>query len=182
MSGYSIEFFADQSDLIKYFNISDKTGDFVYTARLSKVGERNIQLISALSLMDYLVTYEKPIQANVFLITLPSTVISEREIKMKDGSGIKIAIDQNNNFDANQILLGGEAGPSTVVTTTLRTTGETEAAVDLFKVFKKNVVKNSKKIGANYYVMPGAMEKLKDGWRLTAGITYSKELNLSIAN
>jgi len=178
MSGSMIEFFADLIDLKNLFNEIDEDGEFIYTASLSEVDKNNNQFTSASNLIGYLVSYDKPVQTNVFLITLPSTILNERKIRMKDGSGFKTKIDQNYNLDAIEILLGGEAALETIVTTTIRTTGETKIAKDLFRKFKIKMVKKSTKVGANYYVLPNAMEKLRAGWRLTAGIGYSKKLDL----
>jgi len=178
MRGSIIEFFADPVDLSNLFNLFDESGEYVYTARLSRVGEKNDQYNSAKPLLNSLVTHEKPAQSCVFVITTAGTSLLERQIKMNDGSGVKLKIDQNYNFDAIEILLGGAAGPTTLVTTTIRTTGETKVAKGLFKTFKNIVVKYSQKVGNNYYVMENAMKKLGNGWRLTAGIDYSSELDL----
>lgn len=178
VGGSMIAFFADEQDLLRLFKLFDKVDQLIYTKSLSKVGEQNEQFFSAANLTDYLVSFDKPVQSNVFLVTSPSTVLHKREIVMSDGSGIKLTVDQINNYDSIEILLGGEANSSTIVTTTIRTTGETKIAKDLFREFKKIVVKNSAKIGT-YYVMSNALNKLEQGWRLAQGIGFPEKYNLA---
>lgn len=180
MSGSSLEFYGDTADLELLFRAFKAVGHYFYTEALSEINEKNRQYRKPECLASHLVSYQHPQQSSVFMITDTSKEIIFRDIKMKDGPGIKRMASQNFNPDAIEILLGGEAAPRTIVTTTLRTTGETNQAKDTFKAFRKIVANASVKVGPNYRVLPSALKKLQDGWRLTPGIEYSSDLDLKI--
>lgn len=180
MNGSALEFYADRNDLVFLFAHFDQVGVLICTRTVSGVNCRNEQFQSLRKMIDFTVSPQEPVQANTFLITSANATLHSREIRMQDGTGVKIVIDELRNPDAIEILLGGEAGSATLVTTTLRTRGLTSSAKELFKTWKKFVLKNSVKVGANYYVMSGAYEKLSLGWRLTPGIGYSQDLDLRL--
>ena len=177
MAGSSIQFFGDSEDLQKLFQLFDDNFDVIYTERASAVNQDNNQYDSASILQKFLVSHEDPVQKSVFNISEPSIDLIFREIEMTDGSGIKKVIDQNYNPDLIQILLGGEAASDTLVITTLRTTGETQYAKDLYKKFKKVITKKSARI-KSFYLLPNSYEKLKQGWRLAQGISHNPMYDL----
>ena len=180
MAGSLVEFFADQEDLISFLEKLNGAGEFIYTKTISEVNELNAQFNDASNMTDFMVSHESPIQVNCFLVTNSCEPLNERKIKMTDGSGIKTAIDQLYNPNSIEVKLGGEAAPETLVTTVIRTTGETKESKELFKVVKKLVVNNGKKVGSNYYVFPKALRKLELGWRLTPGIDSPPQMNLTL--
>jgi hypothetical protein len=97
---------------------------------------------------------------------------------MQDGSGIKISSDQLYNPHAIMIRLGGEIeSERTLTAMSVNTTGETPEAKELFKAFKKVVLRNAKYI-EGFYVLPHAMEKWEHGWRLTPSAQNPSALDL----
>ena len=178
MRGSHIDVLADENDLRAIFERFNDIGNVNYTKTLSKVNAPAKQFDDARSLMDFLVSHQDPVQGNVFMVTLRTTALVGRAIVMSDGSGTKTSLSQIFNPNAIEILLGGEAGPSTIVKTTLRTTGETPLAKDLFKKFKKAMVKGATRMQGHYFVMPNALRKLEAGWRLTPGIGYAEFMDI----
>lgn len=179
MRGSHIDVLADKDDLYAIFERFDDIGNHRYTETLSDLNAPSKQFENARPLMDFLVSYQKPIQSKVFMITLPMTELISKTVVMSDGSGVKTSLmSQDFNPDAIQILLGGEAGPTTIVRTVLRTTGETPIAKELFKTFKKAMIKGAKRLQGHYYVMPHALRKLHEGWRLTPAIDFAKMMDI----
>lgn len=177
MSGSSIEFFGDQEDLSVLFEKFDQEISCKYTQMSSYVNQPPKEYKSAICLLKYLVTFTSPVQVHAFLISEPPEKLVVREVKMKDGSGSKLRIDQNYNKNTIEILLGGHADETTLVTTIIRTTAETKKSKDIFSVYKKIILKNSKKI-KNFYLLKNACEKFNGGWRLTQNINYSRVIDL----
>lgn len=130
MSGSTMNLYLSKGDLSDLCRVLEDIGPHNFTEVTSKLDEQNSQFTQPLSLSGFLVTYDKPNQLSCFLISEASLSLNSREIKMKDGSGVKTIIDQNYNIDTIEILLGGEAAPKVIVATTLRTTGETKVARD----------------------------------------------------
>lgn len=177
MSGSSIEFFGDEEDLSILFEQFDKAMSFKYTKMLSDLNRPPDEYKSAISLLQYLVTFSSPVKMHSFIISELTEKLIGRDIKMVDGSGNKISTDQNYNKNTVEILLGGHAAETTLVTTVVRTTGETQKSKDIFKMYKKLIVANSKRV-KSFYVLKNAFDKLNNGWRLTQGINYSRKIDL----
>ncbi|MGV2873213.1 hypothetical protein [Colwellia sp. E150_009] len=178
MSGSTINLYLSKDDLSDLCSALGKVGPHNFTEVTSKLNEQNCQFTQPLGLSGFLVTYDKPNQLSRFLLSEESLSLNSREIKMKDGSGVKTIIDQNYNPDTIEILLGGEAAPKVIVATTLRTTGETKVAKELFKLYKKTITKLSKKVGTGNYVLPDALEKMRSGWRLASALDTHPSLDL----
>ena len=178
MSGSTINLYFSKDDLSDLCSALGEIGPHNFTEVTSVLDEQNSQFTQPLSLSESLVTYDKPNQLFRYLISEESLSLNSRDIKMKDGSGVKTIIDQNYNPDTIEILLGGEAAPKVIVATTLRTTGETKVAKELFKLYKKTIVKLSKKVGTGNYVLPNALEKMRSGWRLASALDTHPSLDL----
>lgn len=146
----------------------------------SLVNEDNQQSTKAEALLDGIISDPKWAQTKRYIITFPCEKLIVRELTMKDCSGTKKIIKQSQNPDSIEILVGGETSDSTILTTAIRTTGETPVAKDIFKVFKKVVVKHALKAGYCTYIYPGAHEKLKRGWRLTSCYDSLPDYNLTL--
>lgn len=78
-------------------------------------------------------------------------------------------------------MLGGKVDKSTILATTIRTTAETKNSKDMFNTLKRFVAKNSKKIGYGNFVFPGALEKLKAGWKLAPSIECDESLSIKLS-
>ena len=95
-----------------------------------------------------------------------------REIVLADGSGTITKVDQSTNWNSVSVALGGDAGDKTLVMSDISTIGDSDIARKLHRRIKTIVRANSKRFGPKgrpSYLMRGAIEKAKSGWRLTRG-------------
>lgn len=173
-----VEFFADREDLKRLLESLRGLGEFRYTALTGTVNAELAEYRDPAELMNAgIVKPGAPDRGAGFMITDVSVLVVTRKIKMSDGSGFKLTLDQTSNPDAVRIALGGEAGDRTLISSVVDTQGDTERARATHALFKKAVGKISKRI-SSCYVMPGAMEKLEQGWRLTADKGFLPGLDL----
>ncbi|MBM0104863.1 hypothetical protein JM946_08890 [Steroidobacter sp. S1-65] len=172
------EFFADLEDLKLTLEAFRKLGEFRYTALSGAVNAELAEYRDPLSLMEVgIVTPDTPDRGAGYMITERSVTITTRRIEMLDGSGFKRTLDQSSNPDSVHIALGGELGARILIGSILDTHGDTERARATYALFKKVIVKRSKRV-SNRQVMPGAMQKLEQGWRLTADKGFHPGLDL----
>jgi len=108
-----------------------------------------------------------------------ATELQPHEIKMNDGSGIKICIDEVYNPESISILIGGEAAPENIVTTTISSAYYSQSAKDIFKLVKKAITQNSKKV-KGFYVFPSAFARFKNGCRLSQEFEFNRDYDLKI--
>lgn len=172
------EFFADEDDLRRLLEAFRALGEFRYTATLSEVNAELAEYHDPLELMNAArVTPQVPNRSGGYIITDVATPIVTHHVKMADGSGVKLTLDQTLNPDSARIALGGDAGDQTLISGIVDTVGETERARAIHALFKKAITKVSTRISA-HFVMPGAQQKLDQGWRLTAGKGFHRSLDL----
>lgn len=177
MRGLQTEFFADTADMSALLDCVHESGEFRFTAMSGVVNCELIGFSNPLELLKYVVVPEQPERRAGFMITLPQTEVISRRIKMADGSGVKLTLDASSNLDSARIALGGDAGEHTLIASVVDSGGETASARALHAHFKKIVVKKSRRI-SGHLVMPGALEKLHSGWRLTAGKSHHRGLDV----
>jgi hypothetical protein len=130
------------------------------------------------------VTPASPTRGHSFLVTRADQEIFTREILRADGSGRITVADQNQNWNSVVIALGGEAGDRTLVMSDINTVGETEEARDLHRQFKALVRSLAMRVGPKgkpALLMPGAIRKAKEGWRLSRNPGWASSTDLSIA-
>jgi hypothetical protein len=177
MRGSEIQVFTDASDADRLFELVNAAGPFDFTELVGAVGKPLIRFSDALQLVAFLL--DRTPQANrVFLVTESGSEIFHREISMRDGSGIKLKADQPYNPDAVLIRLGGWLeGERMLVGTSINTTAETASSKRLFSVLKRVVAKDFRRVSRSY-LGPGALEKFKAQWRLTADPSYSASEDL----
>ncbi len=180
LSGSTIDIYLDRDDFSILREIFSNIEPHLFTEITSDINQKNKQSLEPDILASGLVSESKPNQTVRYLISKPDNELKSRIIQLKDGSGTKTIIDQNYNPDSVEILMGGIAAQSTIVATTLRTTGETKTSKEMFKSFKKLIAKGSKKVGNNF-IFPGAQEKLKSGWRLSPTLESHESLDLKLS-
>jgi hypothetical protein len=178
MRGSEARFYADLEDMSELLKSFNNAGSFKYTETLSQVGASLTSFDDAKGMMRYLRTTH-PQPSNVFLITGRAVEINTQEITMKDGSGVKIKADQLCNPDAVLIKLGGEL-KRILVATSINTTADTSKAKQTFNLLKKIVVVNAQ-YADGFYILPAALEKLRDGWRLTPDPGFSRTEDMKTA-
>jgi hypothetical protein len=178
MAGLRTEFFADREDLKQLLECFRSLGEFRYTALTGTVNAELAEYRDPVELMNVgMVTPAAPGRGAGYMITDVSVPVTTRQIKMADGSGFKLTLDQSSNPDAVRIALGGEAGDQTLISSIVDTQGDTDRARATHALFRKAVTKASKRVSSRF-VMPGAMEKFEQGWRLTAGKGFHPGLDL----
>lgn len=104
--------------------------------------------------------------------------INSRRVIMADGSGDIYVADNATNPTAVELNIGRTfARDRTLLCSRCCTLGETSASTSTFKVINKMILSRSVAV-ADARVFPGALEKLKSGWRLTRGIGYGPAMDL----
>lgn len=177
MRGSEVRFYADLADMGEVLEAFENSGAFVYTATLSEVGTPLTSFSDPKNLMRFLRT-DHPQPSNMFVITPEGTDVHTQSIKMRDGSGMKTKADQLLNPDAVLIKLGGQLR-EVLVATSINTTADTSKAKQTFKLLKGHVVANARHMGG-FYVLPGALKKLENGWRLTPDPGFSRTEDLKL--
>lgn len=178
MPGLRVEFFADPEDMRRLLETFRSLGSFRYTAMTGKVNREPTEHDDPVGLLQSsLVTPDDPNRGFGYLVTDASTVIKTRKIELADGSGFKILLGQNLTPDSVIVSLGGEIGDETLISSTVHTMGESDRARDLFALFKRAISKASSRV-SGHYVMPCALRKLEQGWRLTEGKNHHRDLDL----
>jgi len=178
MAGSQLYIYADRADLALLFEAFDRHAPLAYTETLSALNHDSRQFTSAAALLEFAVDHARPMRTSIFLIAPAGLPLRPREVRMRDGSGYKQHFEETFNPEAIDIVVGGEAGPATLVVTKLRTNGETQAARSLFQGLKKIVTARATRIDGAW-VMPGALEKFDAGWRLTPHVEYASSQDLA---
>lgn len=130
------------------------------------------------------VTPEKPIPRQSFLAMEINQEFFHREITLKDGSGKISIVDQNQNWNSVAIAFGGDAGDRTLVMSDINSTADTEKAKELHTSFRKLINSMSRQVGhqnKSYVLMPGAIAKAKDGWRLARDKSWQTSTDPAIS-
>lgn len=184
MSGRSCYFYADEGDLANLLNAFRELGNCKYVQIRSGLNEPNLVFSDPRELLSLAkATPSNPTRCHSFLVLENGQEIFDREIALKDGSGVRKIADQNQNWNSIVLALGGEVGDKTLIMSDINTVGDTELAVEMHNKFKKVVISETKKVGAKgtpYRLMPGAIEKLKAGWRLASGMGWSRSTDANI--
>lgn len=185
MSGLSCEFYADESDLIDLLRALPSLGRLKYIEISSGLNCSNsVYLDPTQILARAKVTPASPTRGHSFLVTQADQEIFTREILRADGSGRITVADQNQNWNSVVIALGGEAGDRTLVMSDINTVGDTEEARDLHRKFKALVRSRARRVGPKgkpALLMPGAIRKAKEGWRLSRNPGWALSTDLRIA-
>jgi hypothetical protein len=181
MSGPAIDIYLDKVDFSLFSQAFKILGPHLFIEITSIINQPNKHSLEPDILVTGLVSAEKQIQTVRYLVSKPDCELKSRIIKLKDGSGSRIVFDQNYNPDSEEVLVGGIANDSTVVATTVRTTGETKITEDMFMVIKKLISQNSTKAGKGNFVFPSALDKLKSGCRLAPYIESHESLNIKLS-
>lgn len=171
MRGSEVRFYSDIEDMRALVKDFKNGRAFIFTKTLSELDAPLTNFDDPECLMRYLRT-DHPQHSNVFLITEKDVEVNVRSITMQDGSGIKLKASQPFNPDGVLIRLGGQLR-EVLIATSINTTAETARARKIFKVLKKLVTANAEYIDG-FYVLPGALEKLQNGWRLTPDPGFSR--------
>lgn len=185
MTGRNCYFYADEGDLSDLLEAFREIGDYKYVQITSGLNEPNLIFSDPVELLPLAkVTPARPTRAHSFLVLEKDQEIYERKIALQNGSGVRKIADQNNNFDSIVLAFGGDAGDQTLIMSDINTVGDTDKAIEMHQKFKKLVISKTKKVGSKgkpHRLMPGAVEKLKSGWRLASGSkSWSRDTDANI--
>ena len=177
MRGAEVRFYADSTDMSQLLNAFTQVGPLIFTKTLSELNAAAVQLTDPRELSHYLRTDPSP-PSNAFLITSESDPIVQRRIDMEDGSGIRMAAAELRiNRHAIQITLGGQLdGDNTLIASKVNSTSEGPKARQLYRAFKRAIVRTARH-SDGFYLLPGAMQKWRSGWRLTPGPQHPRSLD-----
>ena len=169
MRGAEVRFYADLADMNQLLDAFEKIGPLIFTKTLSELNAAPVQLSDPRALSHHLRTDPSP-PSNAFLITSECDPIVQRRIEMEDGSGIRMAAAELRiNRHAILITLGGQLdGDSTLIASKVNSMSEAPKARQLYRAFKRAIVRTARH-SEGFYLLPGAMQKLRSGWRLTPG-------------
>ena len=176
MRGSDVSFYADREEMLGLLEDFNGIGTLAYTETLSTVNMPLLRLEDATQMMEFL--RSRPLgHTKLFLAHDQNLALTVEESVQTDGSGTKLSV-WSYNFDSVVIRLGGQIyGQRILVATSINTTGESERSRQLFAQFKKRVRKKARRVG-RFYVLPGALDKLCSGWRLTPEPQYSPSEDL----
>jgi hypothetical protein len=178
MYGRSCYFYADEEDLADLTRALKGLGNYKFVQIRSNLNQPNLIFSDPTELLPLaMVTPSNPTRIASFLIVHNDQQIFEREIALKDGSGFIKIVDQNQNWNSVVLAFGGNCEENTLIMSDINTVGDTEIALTMHNKFKKLVVTKTIKIGKKgspHRLMPGAVEKLKSGWRLASDKNWSR--------
>lgn len=175
MQGSEIYFYADADDLKALLGGFQGLGLFRYT---KSNGIRNAELLQTINAQEILDSvYIRPDSSDFFLISDFDVPVRVQEVALLDGSGFSRFAEQSLNPDSAMLKVGAQLQPTMITVSCLNTLGETPRAKEIFKIFKKAITREAVYIRL-YYVLPGAMDKLKAGWRLAQGAGFPKDSDL----
>jgi hypothetical protein len=178
--GIRVTFYADRPDMTALFEQFCYLGKFTYTplywdegqppptvenpADIPNYGVLGLRTNSLCSLSYLVVDATDELRPTRFILT---------------SGGARFSIDHGTNPSSVRLCLGGDAGDRTLIASQVETLGLTERAKQMQAAFSRVVRKSGVKVGSNV-VLSGAMSKLREGWRLTHGKSYSPSLDLKL--
>ncbi len=168
-------------DLLENFR---HLGEYKYIQIRSELNEPNLIFMDSVEVLPLAkVAHENPTRAQSFLVVERDQEIFLREIALRDGSGVRKIADQNNNFDSIVLAFGGDTGDQTLIMSDINTAGDTDKALEIHKKIKRVVISKTKRVGTkgnSHHLMPGAIKKLKAGWRLASNKGWSCDTDANI--
>jgi hypothetical protein len=111
-----------------------------------------------------------------YLVTDVQDELAPETLQLSDGS-VRYSAGRF-NLSSVRLSLGGDAGNRTLVCSLVDTLGVTPRAKQIHLLFSKEILRHGKKCG-RFVILPGAAEKLQNGWRLTEGVQLLRELDFT---
>lgn len=111
-----------------------------------------------------------------YLVTDVEDALVPETLKLSDGS-VRYSAGRF-NLNSVRLSLGGDAGNRTLVCSLVDTLGVTPRAKQIHLLFSKEILRHGKKCG-RFVILPGAVERLQNGWRLTEGVPLLRELDFT---
>ena len=184
MSGRSSYFFADEDDLLVLLEAFNELNEYKSVQIKSELNQQNLIYFDPRELLKLaVVSEENPIRIHSFLVLQKCQEVFTEMIELRDGSGLRNISGQSLNPNSITFAFGGDAGDKTLIMSDVATIGHTDKSIEIHKQFKKIILAHTKKVGAKgkpYRLMPGAISKLKSGWRLASGKDWSTDTDAHI--
>jgi hypothetical protein len=178
MRGKERNFYADNQDIMNLLTEFDDLGKFQYVECYSEIDNDIDIFYNAVDIFDKSIcTPQDPGRRHSFSIFEINANVVFREIIFEDGSGRRTVLEAWRSDDSIEIHFGGEVGDNTLVISDIGTVADDKAMLDHFKRFKKLIEARSVRIGPPgrpSYLMSGAVQKAKQGWRLAQGKGFNK--------
>ena len=177
MHGKSREFYADNQDIMNLLKKFDTLGKFKYVGRYSEINREIDILYNAVDIYDKSIcTPSRTSCGHQFSIFEKNANVKFRDIILSDDSGKRAALDTLFSDDSIETAFGGEVGDNVLVMGLISTVATDPVILGHFKRFKKLIESKCVRIGLPgrpVYLMPGAVQKAKQGWRLAQGKGWS---------
>ncbi len=171
MSSLRANFFADDSDISDLFSSLKSLGEFRYVESQSATNEALSEHLDPMAAKeDFFGSKFIGSKRKAFFVLDKNCQVEKRKIKLTDGTGIKEKMDQYSNPDSIGLSFGGEFSNNMIVMSSVGTIGDTERSREMFTLFRKLMMSKTVRVGEKgrpYHLMPGVINKLKQGWRLS---------------
>ena len=178
--GIRVTFYADRADMAALFEKFCRLGKFTYTPLYWDEGQPPPTLENPADIPSYgeLSPRTNSLCSLSYLVIDATDELKPERFLLNSG-GARFKIDNGTNPSSVRLCLGGDAGDYTLIASQIDTLGLSERAREMQAAFARVVRKSSVKVGSNI-TLPGAMSKLREGWRLTHGKSYSPSMDLKL--
>ena len=96
-----------------------------------------------------------------------------------DAGGRRRTADNITHPDSVRFCIGGISTDRTIIASQLDTLGHTDKSREIFSLFSNIIVKMGFKIASDV-IMPGTLQKLRQGWRLTHGLDFPRGADIKL--
>jgi len=171
-------FFATKDDLIPVFDAFEAKQAVKY-GLMGLHKSPNLTVYSAgrdIATLGSPAPYENAICGYSYLVALPTQKIEVRTCPQNAG-GVRYAVDQLHNPGTITVSHGGFFGPDILLYGRVGTVRDDPIALRLYRAFSTAMTKRFRRIRA-FWVGPCAAELLARGYRLTAGASCPREIDL----
>ena len=169
MSGHQIHFYATREDLEQVIRGIEAASSFRYALTGSHKSRSFPVYSSALEIPSLgRATGDQAMACEAFLVVRKEEKIGIREIRLSSGE-MRYAVDQLVNPHSITFQPAGLWESGVIIHGRAATTGQSEEAKEIFRLFKKGLTKGYEKRRA-FYVGPMAMRLKEEGYRLTMAV------------
>ena len=178
MLGYRIYFYATREDLEPVIHSIEVLMKFNYALTGLHTSLSFPVYSSALEIPTLgQATQDSAVGCDSYLVVPIGTQIVIREVPQISG-GVRYAVDQLVNPDSIRFQSGGVREGGIIIHGLVDTTGQSNNAKVIFKIFKKYLTKSFMKQQA-FYVGRNAIQLKEQGVRLTAAVQSAHEYDLA---
>jgi hypothetical protein len=173
-----IHFYATREDLEPVIRAIEDTATFRYARTGLHTSSIYPEYLSALDIPSLgRATGDQAMMCEAYLVVRKSERIAIREIPQNCG-GMRYAVDQLVNPRSIVFQSGGVRDGRVVICSRVSTTGQSEEAKAMFRLFAGRLKKSFEKRQA-FYVGPSVMRLKEEGFRLTMAVQSPKEYDLA---